>query len=178
MANVKYFVTLLDQELEVEIQTTSEGGLVARIDGREYTVSLAVVENLRRYSVLLDRDSYDVMVDANGEALDLQVGPHRIHVSIEDERQRAARSIGDALPPGPTTIKSIMPGVVRKVLVQPGQEVDEGEPLLILEAMKMENEIRAEGPGRVREILVTEETPVESGAPLIAMEPLDRSLSD
>jgi biotin carboxyl carrier protein len=60
-----------------------------------------------------------------------------------------------------------MPGKVLKLLVQEGQEIDKNQSLLILEAMKMENEIRAEKAGVIAKILVKENQSVESGAVLI-----------
>jgi biotin carboxyl carrier protein len=63
-----------------------------------------------------------------------------------------------------------MPGRVVKVLVAPGESVAARQPLVVVEAMKMENELRAPGPGTVREVRVTDGDPVESGAVLVVFE--------
>ena len=63
-----------------------------------------------------------------------------------------------------------MPGKIVKILVKPGQEVKEDEPLLIMEAMKMENEMRADGDGVVRDVLVKPGDNVEAGALLVSFE--------
>jgi biotin carboxyl carrier protein len=63
-----------------------------------------------------------------------------------------------------------MPGKVVRVLVQPGAEVKAKQGLIVVEAMKMENELRAAKTGRVREVLVSEGQSVEAGAPLVEIE--------
>ncbi len=168
---MKYYVTLHGQELEVELFRCSDGNLRARLGDREYDVDLSEIEGARRYSVLLDRRSFDVVVDAQATKLHLQVSGHGLDVLVEDDRQRAARRISESAPAGPVTIYSAMPGIVRGVLVEPGQAVEEGQALVILEAMKMENEIPAEQSGVVREVLITPESVVEGGAPLVVLDP-------
>ena len=65
------------------------------------------------------------------------------------------------------SLKSGMPGKITKIFVKPGDQLKEGDPILIMEAMKMENEMRASGEVTVREILVAEGDTVESGAELV-----------
>jgi biotin carboxyl carrier protein len=67
-------------------------------------------------------------------------------------------------------VKAPMPGMVLKVLVRPGQQIEKGDGLLILEAMKMENVLKANGPATVKSIRVEERTAVEKGAVLIDLE--------
>lgn len=74
---------------------------------------------------------------------------------------------GGASAGGPKAIKSSMPGKVVRILVEKGQKVEKGQPLLILEAMKMENEIRADAAGIVHEVAVAVGSKIEAGALLI-----------
>lgn len=67
-------------------------------------------------------------------------------------------------------LSSGMPGKIVKVFVKPGDEVKEGDPLLIMEAMKMENEMRAASPVKIKEVLVKEGENVESGAVLVTFD--------
>ena len=67
-------------------------------------------------------------------------------------------------------VKAPMPGLVRRVDVTVGQEIAEGEPILILEAMKMENILKSPGEGRVSKIHVSEGSPVEKGQVLVEVE--------
>ncbi|MEZ4820624.1 MAG: biotin/lipoyl-containing protein [Bdellovibrionota bacterium] len=69
-------------------------------------------------------------------------------------------------------IKAVMPGRVVKILVQEGQDVTQGQPVLVLEAMKMENEIKAPVAGKIEKICVAESASVESGAMLVNIEPI------
>jgi biotin carboxyl carrier protein len=69
------------------------------------------------------------------------------------------------------TLSSAIPGVIRQVLHRPGDEVEAGDAVLTLEAMKMENEIRADIAGRVRAIHVAEGQVVNAGEPLAVIEP-------
>jgi glutaconyl-CoA decarboxylase len=64
-----------------------------------------------------------------------------------------------------------MPGIVRALLVKPGDDVKAGQPLVILEAMKMENELRAEHAGTVKEVKAAAGGPVDGGAALLVIEP-------
>ena len=67
-------------------------------------------------------------------------------------------------------VKAPMPGLVLKVLVEPGQQINKGDGLVILEAMKMENILKATAPATVKAIKVTERTAVDKGAVLIELE--------
>jgi biotin carboxyl carrier protein len=168
---MKYYVTVQGQEFEVQLVHTPEGELRARVDGQDIRVDLDEIEPERRYSVLLDEISHDVMVDLDPRRLHLQVGGHRLDARVEDERERMARRIGASMPRGPATVIATMPGILRGVLVKSGDPVEEGQALVILEAMKMENEIAAEQPGVVREVKVAVGETVESGAPLLILDP-------
>jgi acetyl/propionyl-CoA carboxylase alpha subunit len=67
-------------------------------------------------------------------------------------------------------VRAQMPGKIVKVMVKDGDTVEKGQPLLVMEAMKMENEIKSAGPGRVKTVKVTEGQNVESGADLILID--------
>lgn len=67
-------------------------------------------------------------------------------------------------------IKAPMPGLVLKVMVEPGQAVQPGDPVLILEAMKMENILKSPGEGRIRKVNVVQGAPVEKGQVLVEIE--------
>ena len=71
---------------------------------------------------------------------------------------------------GGSNLSSGMPGKIVKIFVKPGDEIKEGDPILIMEAMKMENEMRAAKDVRIKEILVKEGENVESGAELVTFE--------
>ena len=143
----RYVVTLDGQPMEVDFQPTGRDFASLLVEGRSHEAGIARLPD--GYTVALTGGTYDVeLKDAargNGASV----------------RARAA---------GPVGVKAPMPGKVVRVLVTAGQQVDAGEGLLVMEAMKMENELKAPRAGRVREVHVGERQAVETGALLLVLE--------
>jgi biotin carboxyl carrier protein len=125
------------------------------------------------YSILIDGRSYEAQVskrtgDAEGDLSPYQVtvGLRHYRVEIRDPR-RWRRDGAGVREKGPQEIVAPMPGKIVKVLVSENQEVARGQGLLVIEAMKMQNEIRAPRAGRVGRIYAQEGTGVETGCPLL-----------
>jgi biotin carboxyl carrier protein len=93
-------------------------------------------------------------------------------VRVDDERTHELRALTAAMGPGQAAaeLRAPMPGLVVRVAVAPGDEVAPGDPLIVMEAMKMENELRAEGAGVVAEIHVSEGTTVDRDEVLVTFE--------
>ncbi|HET9314225.1 MAG TPA: biotin/lipoyl-containing protein [Vicinamibacteria bacterium] len=143
----RYLVTLDGQPMEVDFQATGRDFASLIVDGRSYEAGLAGIQD--GYTVALAGGMFDV------------------------ELKEAARGNGTpvrARAAGPVGLKAPMPGKVVRVLVQVGQPVEAGEGLLVMEAMKMENELKAPRAGRVREVHVGERQAVETGALLLVLE--------
>lgn len=102
----------------------------------------------------------------------LEIEGHRYTVEALDERTRVIRELTarNAPPSGPAPIVAPMPGLVVRVNVQPGDIVSAGQSVVVMEAMKMENELRAAAAGTVRSVKATPGTPVEKGTVLIELE--------
>lgn len=102
----------------------------------------------------------------------LWVDGYRFETETLDERTRAIRDLSAASsgPSGPAPIIAPMPGLIVRVSVQVGDEVEAGQGLVVMEAMKMENELRATAPGTVKSVEVSAGTAVEKGALLVALE--------
>jgi biotin carboxyl carrier protein len=96
----------------------------------------------------------------------------RCSVHIADQYERLVQQLGLSVGGSQkmNTVKAPMPGLVISVAVEPGQTVAKGDPLLILEAMKMENVLKASGDGRVKKVLVQKGAAVEKGQLLLEME--------
>lgn len=129
-------------------------GLISILhNGKSYT---AFVENINKeakeVTVAIDGKQYTCSIE---EPLDLLLSNMGLNLKA---MQRVE------------PVKAPMPGLVLKILVEPGQEVEKGDPLLILEAMKMENVLKATAKARVKAIKATERTAVEKGAILIDLE--------
>ena len=108
-------------------------------------------------------------VNRNGDDLCLTIHGRVLPLVIETERDRLLKVASQAAEGegGAATIRAAMPGLVVKIIAKVGQVVKRGEPVLILEAMKMENEVRSPADGTVQEIRVNERDSVEKGAPLM-----------
>lgn len=113
-----------------------------------------------------------VLARAGRGEFTIEVNGARASVLALDERTAAIRELAArvAPPPGPAPLVAPMPGLVVRVHVAPGESVRAGTPLLVMEAMKMENELRAASDGVVRSVRVAPGAAVEKGAVLIELE--------
>ncbi len=141
------------------------------IDGEPHHVDFQVIEPTALYSLLIDNRSWQVLVEREGDEYRLSIDGELYVVNVQDERtrkiQKALSKPGTVS--GEFTLKAPMPGLVRSVPVQPGQEVQQGQGLVILEAMKMENELRTPRAGIVREVRVKPGDAVELGQALVVI---------
>jgi biotin carboxyl carrier protein len=100
----------------------------------------------------------------------VQTRGERVQVMVEDERERAAHAVAGKHSTGRREITAVMSGVVVDVRVAVGDAVEDGQTVVVIEAMKMQNPITAEGSGRVRAVRVQGGEPVASGAVLVELE--------
>ncbi|MFL5481004.1 MAG: acetyl-CoA carboxylase biotin carboxyl carrier protein subunit [Gemmatimonadaceae bacterium] len=102
----------------------------------------------------------------------LWVDGHRFEAEALDERRRALRDLTGAAsgPTGPAPIVAPMPGLIVRINVVQGDTVEAGQGVVVMEAMKMENELRATAAGKVRSVDVAPGTAVEKGALLVSLE--------
>ncbi len=171
---MKYFVRIGAQTVEVEV----EGARVV-VGGEELEVHLAVIPGTPLYHLLLGGGSWTVAaqpLDGVGRWA-LGVVGERVEVEVTDERTRQIQALTGA-PSNPgagATIQAPMPGLVVRVEVAVGQRVEPGAGLVVVEAMKMENELRAPRAGVVREVHVAAGQAVERGAPLVTLASPDQT---
>jgi len=117
------------------------------------------------------RTSYDVSFDGQGTDRSIvYVNGRAFPAHLVDPRAYVRRGRGLHAGGGSRNVTSAMPGRIVKVLVSPGQHVTAQQGLVVVEAMKMENELRASGDAVVRDVRVTEGASVEAGAILIVLE--------
>lgn len=142
---------------------------VASLDGREVAVS--VVEIGGRWSMLVGETSYEIAFEpgASGELV-VHVNGAAVPLTIMDRRRRGRRGGQEAgADRQPRTIVAPMPGRIVKVLVKPGEAVQARQGLIVVEAMKMENELRAPRDGTVEDVRVAEGSSVEANAVLVVL---------
>jgi biotin carboxyl carrier protein len=114
---------------------------------------------------------------AANRRLEVVVDGWRFEIEVEPEgraalRERARRDRGEAGHSGPAEVHAIIPGVVVSVAVAPGDAVTAGQQLLVVEAMKMQNELTAQAPGIVETVHVGERQTVEAGQKLVTLRPV------
>jgi biotin carboxyl carrier protein len=100
----------------------------------------------------------------------VQVRGERYSVCVEDERERAAAEVAGKKQGGKRELRASMPGIVVDVQAAVGDVVEEGQTMVVLEAMKMQNPLAAEAPGKVVRVLVKAGDAVASGALLVEVE--------
>ena len=167
---MKYFAELDGERYECVIEARN-GETWVVVDGRRFRADLRRVPDSASFTLLLDGRSFEFALHRSEEGFDLSGAAGQFLVRVEDERTRAARDRAPAAaaPRGPRLLRSIMPGIVREVLVAPGDAVVAGQALLILEAMKMQNEVRAGEDAVVAAVRVGPGTAVEKGAALVEL---------
>jgi biotin carboxyl carrier protein len=165
---MKYFASVNGRTHEVEL-SEQLGRLVARVDGQELALRYEEVDELGQVSVQCEGRSYALSLEGDGEQVTVTLAGNFYEIGLEDERERAAHAAERASGRGGGVVQAIMPGVVVELLVEPGRTVAKGEPLLILSAMKMQNEIGAPQAGVVKELHVAAGQAVSAGAKLVTL---------
>jgi acetyl/propionyl-CoA carboxylase alpha subunit len=167
---MKYVVELNGQRKSVSIEPS---GTTYESDGAEHA-ELSDVEGSPVRMVKLGSKVYRVVAEKRGGRgrYTLWVDGYRFDVEALDERTRSIRdlSAANAAPLGPAPVLAPMPGLIVRVNVAPGDEVEAGQGVIVMEAMKMENELRATSSGKVKSVEVSPGTAVEKGALLVALE--------
>jgi len=168
-----HYVALVNgQERRVEVSELSPGHFQLVIDGRRMVVDSRVISPGGQ-TLLHGTDSYWVEIERHPSGGELvRVRGHAVKVEVMDFRTLSLRKTQETLagPAGPMAVRAPMPGKVVAVLVREDQEVVEGQGLVVVEAMKMENELRAPRPGRVKNLTIEVGAAVESGVSLCVVE--------
>ena len=165
---MKYVVEIDGERIEVEVHdgTATVGGRTVRADLADVPgtpVSLLTIGD-RVHRIVARRGGargqYTLSIDGRAYAADAL-----------DERTRAIRDLSAAsAATGPAPLVAPMPGLIVRVQVEVGADVAAGQGLVVMEAMKMENELRATAAGRVKRVAVAPGTAVEKGAVLVELE--------
>jgi len=162
---VRYVVGIAGREIEVEV----DGDLVT-VEGSTRTAALRAIPGTPIRQLLIDGSPTALTMRSSGRGQwSLGVGGDSWEAEVIDERTRHIRSLtaGTERRRGPVTLRAPMPGLVLRVPVEPGQEVMAGAGLVVLEAMKMENELKAPAAGVVGAIRVQPGEAVEKGQVLV-----------
>ena len=144
----------------------SQGRYLVTIGDRVLDLDL-VQTGPRNASLIVDGVSHDLAIEKTADGFGVVVRGDRFDIELKDAVKGAV--LGKIAPSGPLKLTAPMPGKIVKVLVSPGEAVEAGRGLLVMEAMKMENELKAARAGTVQELKVKEGQAVETGAVLLVI---------
>ena len=164
-----YYVTLGGNEHLVEVSEVEPNIYRVVVDGNEQIVDAHQTKRTI-YSLLVSGRSIEANVVERQGGFEMTIEGDFYDLDVVDERRRVLNRSADEGGAGSADIKAQMPGKVLKILVEEGQEVESGQGVLVLEAMKMENEIKSPTAGVVKKIAVREGQVVESGERLVLVE--------
>lgn len=169
---MKYFVRVGGHQHEVLID-----GDTVTIDGQAVRAYVEDVPASPLQAVRIGSRVYRVLARRGSQRgqYDLAIDGYRFVTEALDERAKAIRELSGAAlkAAGPTHLMAPMPGLIVRVNVSAGDQVRSGQGLVVMEAMKMENELRAPASGIVKRVVVTSGSAVEKGALLLEMESSD-----
>jgi biotin carboxyl carrier protein len=161
---MKYQLHIDGRPLSVELFRPVENSsqLIATIDGRELAADVVEIAP-GTYSILIGGRSFEVRLEKAGNGLRASAGDREFHIEINDPRSwRRGRAEGIERE-GHQQILAPMPGKVVRVLVALGEQVKAGQGLLVVEAMKMQNEVRSPKTGTVEQLSAKEGQAVNAG---------------
>jgi len=163
---MKYRVTIEGREREVDVTIAPSGAISVTLDGAKVEAEIHAVPG--GVSVRSGARVHDVTVASSGpDEVMLAAGAARAIATVLSERTRAQRArAGGGV--AAKELRAPMPGRVVRLLCKAGDEVKAGTPLIVVEAMKMENELRATGDAIVGQVHVSEGASVEGRALLIS----------
>jgi biotin carboxyl carrier protein len=164
---LKYQTIINDVTYEIEI---NEDGRIF-VNGEERAVDFRVLREGELYSLLLDHQSFEAVVEERDDLHHVLISGDLYEVKVTDERSRRLESafmaFGDSS--GEMVIRAPMPGLISRIPVVEGQQVLKGETLMILESMKMENELKAPRDGTVHHINISAGDSVEQNKVLVTL---------
>ncbi len=164
---MKYITKINDKQFEIEI--TSDDKVL--VNGEERDVNfLSLSGDL--FSIITEYQSHEVVVDeGDGDEIDVLLGGRLYNINVLDERSQLllSRRGGGDVDSGEISIRAPMPGLVVDVPVAEGAEVSKGQTVLILESMKMQNELKAPRDGVVQRVSVETGQSVEQNKVLVTI---------
>ncbi|WKZ38019.1 MAG: biotin/lipoyl-containing protein [Anaerolineales bacterium] len=165
---MKYVTTIDDREFEIEVVDERH----IRIGDRLLQVDFESVSGQPVFSLLLDGKSYESFVYQGDEDWQVLLRGRQYQVNVEDEREKRLKAAagGGVAEGGEFHLKAPMPGLVVSVLVEEGQEIQKGQVMLILESMKMQNELKAPRDGTMGRIRVKAGESVEQKQTLLSLQ--------
>ncbi len=166
---MNYVATIGEKEARVTVEEVGVARYRVTIDGQEHLVDAHQVQD-GVWSVLHGADSFEVDIQGKEEEYEVLIAGDCYKFTLMNEQRKAIMRAAGKGGAGKAMVTSPMPGKVVKILVAAGEEVKAEQGVIVVEAMKMENELKSAVAGTVKEIFVKEGEVVESGAKLVFVE--------
>jgi biotin carboxyl carrier protein len=168
MNQMIYEVTIAGHTHRVEL-SRGESGWLCKLDGRAFPLD-AISTGEGALSILVNGKSYEIKQENTATETNIVVGHQRFSAVVRDPRSLRSRRRADSGTEGVKKITAPMPGKVVRILVPAGTQVEAGQGVLVIEAMKMQNELKSPKKGTVKKLNVTEGAAVEAGQVLAEVE--------
>lgn len=162
---MQYEVSINGKVRRLELTAVS-AGWECKIDGRPVAFDVAPITP-HQLSILIDGKSYEVRRDSEET---ISVGSRRYQVSVEDARSWRGKRRGAGSEAGPQKLTATMPGKVVRVLATAGERIGAGQGIVVIEAMKMQNEIKSPKEGTLKKLLAQVGASVTAGEVLAIVE--------
>jgi biotin carboxyl carrier protein len=166
---MKYITTIDDEIFEVEILNDHQ----VQLNGKTYAVNFEEISSEMIYSLIVDGNSYEVLIYEEEKEWKILMQGTMYNAEVIDEREKRLRDASGelALSSGEYTLQAPMPGLVVKVPVKEGKKVKKGDVLVILESMKMQNELKSPHKGTITEVNIKKGDRVEKREAMVVIEP-------
>ncbi len=164
---MKYLTTIGDKTYTIEINDDRH----VSVDGKIYEIDLAALASQHLYSLIIDHKSFEAFIESDSETWRVLLRGDLYEAQVVDERAvRLAKSAGGTvLPTGDFHLKAPMPGLIVSAPVVEGQTVKKGDILVILESMKMQNELKSPRTGTVLKVKVKSGDSVEQNQVMVTV---------
>ena len=162
-----YDIAIDDKTYRLDLQQ-ADGRWSCRVDGRDVEID-AVLARPNVLSLRIGNKAYEVKCERVGPDVHIWVGSRRFSAEVRDPRSLRGR-VRAADDHGPRKLSAPMPGKVVRILLHQGDEVEAGTGVLVVEAMKMQNEVKSPKKGTIQKILVSEGAAVNAGDVLAIVE--------
>jgi biotin carboxyl carrier protein len=164
---MKYITTVEDKQFVVEIIDEKH----VSVDGKVYEVDFESVSGQPVYSLIVDGKSHEGYVAQGEDNWQVLLRGRLYPIKVEDEREKRLRSAagGGVAETGEFHLRAPMPGLVVTILVEEGQQIKKGQVLLILESMKMQNELKSPRDGTMGRVRVKAGETVEQKQTLLSV---------
>ncbi len=170
---MKYISNVFGEDYEVEILNDNEISL----NGKVYQIDFQSISGQPIYSLIADGQSFQAHIfEGDGDEIEILLAGNRYSVRVENEREKRLRAAAGASSgnSGEFILRSPMPGLIVQVPVTDGQKVAQGDVLVILESMKMQNELKSPQEGIVRQIEIKEGQSVEQKQKMLVIEATEK----